>query len=148
MISQFLADHATEILLTVVTAAVMGFCRYLLKELKNYKKLVEEKQDKEVETMIDEKIKPLTKELEELRVQLQETRDIEHSHITLVIAAYRFALIQLCKMYMRQGYMTNIQFEQLTEFYKIYIALGGDTRVQDYFEKACELEIRNDNALR
>lgn len=43
--------------------------------------------------------------------------------------------------------MTNVQFEQLTEFYKIYMALGGDTRVQDYFEKACELEIHEHSAL-
>lgn len=61
----------------------------------------------------------------------------------LIIASYRYRLVQLCKIYMRQGYMTQDQYDQLTEFYKLYTALGGNGQAQDYYEKTIKLEIRD-----
>lgn len=61
----------------------------------------------------------------------------------LIIASYRYRLVQLCKIYIRQGYMTQDQYDQLTEFYKLYTALGGNGQAQDYYEKTIKLEIRD-----
>lgn len=61
----------------------------------------------------------------------------------LIIASYRYRLVQLCKIYIHQGYMTQDQYDQLTEFYKLYTALGGNGQAQDYYEKTIKLEIRD-----
>ena len=61
----------------------------------------------------------------------------------LIISYYRYRLIALCKLYLRQGYMTESQYDQLTEFYKLYHGLGGNGQAKEYYEKAIELPIKN-----
>ena len=63
----------------------------------------------------------------------------------LIIDSYKFRLVQLCKLYIKQGYMTQAQYDQLTEFYKLYSSLGGNGQAKQYFEKAIQLEIREEN---
>jgi hypothetical protein len=40
--------------------------------------------------------------------------------------------------------MTESQFEQLTEFYKLYTGLGGNGQAKEFFDKACALPIHDD----
>ena len=63
--------------------------------------------------------------------------------MNLIVASYRFRLIQLCKIYLKQRYITQDQYDQLTEFYKVYEGLGGNGQAKDYYEKAVRLEIRD-----
>ena len=139
---EFFGKYGLEILLTLVSAGALAFCRHVWKQLKTYKKLLQEKDRQELELMVDSKIEPLIEDIEELRTYIRETRDIEKSHMKLIIASYRYRLIQLCKAYLRQGYMTGDQFEQLTEFFKLYTGLGGNGQAKEYFDKACELSIQ------
>ena len=62
--------------------------------------------------------------------------------MNLIVASYRFRLIQLCKIYLKQKYMTQDQYDQLTEFYKLYEGLGGNGQAKEYYEKTVKLEIR------
>lgn len=59
--------------------------------------------------------------------------------MNLIIASYRFRLVQLCKGYLAQGYITVNQMETLTEFYKLYTGLGGNGAAKVYYEKAMAL---------
>jgi hypothetical protein len=52
-------------------------------------------------------------------------------------------LVQLCTKYLKQGYITPTQFEGLSEFYKVYTALGGNGQAKTYYEKILELEVRD-----
>ena len=76
--------------------------------------------------MIEEKLKPVVEDIEELRRYIRRIENKENQDLTLIIASYRFRLVQLCKMYIKQGYMTQDQYDQLTEFYKLYTSLGGN----------------------
>jgi len=92
--------------------------------------------------MVEAKLEPIYEELEELRTYIRETQNIEKAHMALIIASYRFRLIQLCKEFIKQGYMTYAQYEQLTEFYKLYVGLGGNGQAKNFYEKASALPIR------
>lgn len=140
---EFFAQHWASILLSLVTAGALAICRYLGKQLKNYKKLLDEKDSDQLEDLIDSKLEPIVADIEELRTYIRETQDIEKSHMKLIIASYRYRLMQLCKLYLKQGYMTSEQFDQLTEFYKLYTGLGGNGQAKEFFDKACELPIRD-----
>jgi hypothetical protein len=59
--------------------------------------------------------------------------------MNLIIASYRYRLIQLCKAFLSQGYITTSQMEQLTEFYKVYTGLGGNGAAKVYYDKAINL---------
>ena len=108
---EFFTLHWAEIVLSLITAGLLAFCRHIWKQLKVYREMLAERDRKELEQMVDNKIEPLVQDIEELRTYIRETRDIEKSHMKLIIASYRYRLIQLCKAYLRQGYMTGDQFE-------------------------------------
>lgn len=138
----FLGKHILEILLSIATASVLGYCKHINNKAKEYKSLLAEKEEKEIDERIDEKLEPILDEIEELRAYIRNTKDTEKRHIDLIISSYKFRLTQLCKLYIKQGYMTQDQYDQVSEFYKLYRALGGNGQAEAYFKKIEKLEIR------
>ena len=141
----FLAEWGLEILFAVISAGVVGYFKYqgskLKKKLNDYETMMNEKTTNDHMDMVEAKLEPIYQELEELRTYIRETQNIEKAHMTLIIASYRFRLIQLCKEFIKQGYMTYAQYEQLTEFYKLYVGLGGNGQAQDFYNRASQLPI-------
>ena len=139
----FLAEWGLELLLGLVSAIVMGYAKFkgdkLKKDLDEAKKLAEEKKKQEVEDSIENHLEPIYQELEDLRKYIRETKDIEKSHMNLIIASYRFRLVQLCKGFLNQGYMTMDQRTQLDEFYNLYTGLGGNGQAKIYYEQCINL---------
>lgn len=140
----FITEHIVEILFGLISAGALAFCRYLYKQLMAYKKMLQEKENNDIVELIDEKLKPIVEDIEELRTYIRKIEDKERQDLTLIIASYRFRLVQLCKIYIKQGYMTQDQYDQLTEFYKLYHSLGGNGQAKEYYEKTMELEIRSE----
>lgn len=140
----FITEHIIEILFGLISAGALAFCRYLYKQLMAYKKMLQEKENNDIVELIDEKLKPIVEDIEELRKYIRKIEDKERQDLTLIIASYRFRLVQLCKIYIKQGYMTQDQYDQLTEFYKLYHSLGGNGQAKEYYEKTMELEIRSE----
>lgn len=140
----FITEHIVEILFGLISAGALAFCRYLYKQLMAYKKNVIGKENNDIVELIDEKLKPIVEDIEELRTYIRKIEDKERQDLTLIIASYRFRLVQLCKIYIKQGYMTQDQYDQLTEFYKLYHSLGGNGQAKEYYEKTMELEIRSE----
>lgn len=138
----FVTEHLVEIFFGLVSAGALAFCKYLHGQLKNYKKLLEESKDTELEKTIDSRIEPIQKEIEELRQYIIDTKSDEKSHMQLIISSYKFRLVQLCKEYIKQGFMTQGQYDQLSEFYRVYSGLGGNGQAKEYYELALELPIR------
>lgn len=142
-----LAEWGLEILFALISAAVIGWAKWnankLKKELQTAKELTEEKKKHDIETSIEVSIEPIYEELEDLRKYIRETENIEKTHMSLIIASYRFRLIQLCKGFLKQGYITTAQIEQLTEFYKLYTGLGGNGQGKVFYDMALQLP-RND----
>lgn len=138
-----LAEWGLEILFGLISAIVLGYAKYrgdkLKKERDEAKQLIEEKKKQEMEQSIEIKLEPIYEELEELRRYIRETKDIEKSHMNLIIASYRFRLIQLCKGFLNQGYMTMDQRTQLDEFYTLYTGLGGNGQAKIYYEQCINL---------
>lgn len=139
----FIAEHIVEILFGLISAGVLAFCRYLYKQLIDYKKMLQEKENDDIAELIDEKLKPVVEDIEELRRYIRRIENKENQDLTLIIASYRFRFIQLCKIYIKQGYVTQDQYDQLTEFYKLYTSLGGNGQAKEYYEKTIELEIKS-----
>lgn len=140
----FITEHIVEILFGLISAGALAFCRYLYKQLMAYKKMLQEKENNDIVELIDEKLKPIVEDIEELRTYIRKIEDKERQDLTLIIASYRFRLVQLCKIYIKQGYMTQDQYDQLTEFYKLYHSLGGNGQAKEYYERTMELEIRSE----
>lgn len=141
----FLAEHIIEIIFALISAGALAFCKYMHSQMKNYKKMLKEKEDEEMVDTIDLKLEPIYNELEELRKYIREVGQVEKKHMDLIISSYRFRLVQLCRELLKQGHMTQIQYDQLTEFYKLYTALGGNGQAHDYYNSVMTtLKVKED----
>lgn len=148
-----LAEWGTEILFSLISAAVMGYAKWNGDKLKkeklqaeeNAKIIAEQKLDKKISDAVDISLEPIYQELEDLRKYCRENENLEKSHMALIIASYRFRLIQLCKGFLSQGFITTAQMEQLAEFYKLYAGLGGNGQAQVYYDKAMQLPLKVDD---
>lgn len=138
-----LAEWGLEILFALISAIVLGYAKYkgdkLKKELDKAKELTKEKEKQEIENSIEDHLEPIYQELEDLRKYIRDTKNIEQSHMNLIVASYRFRLVQLCKGFINQGYMTMDQRTQLDEFYKLYTGLGGNGQAKIYYEQCIHL---------
>lgn len=116
----------------------------------------------EIEPILDElakaedNIKFLSTDVKSSITAIKATADSEHKHIyndletiqgnndrkfNLIINSYKFRLIQLCKSHLRDNFITERDFEQITEMYKLYHDLGGNGQAQEYYEKVLKLQI-------
>lgn len=146
-----LLEWGTEILFAIISTIVVGFVTWRGNKLKkekekaeeNAKVLAEQKLDNKITRAIENELDPIYEELEDLRKYIRETATIEKSHMNLIIASYRFRLVQLCKGFLSQGYITLEQRTQLDEFYKLYTGLGGNGQAKIYYEECLHLPAKN-----
>lgn len=147
-ISVFLAQYGVEIVLAICIAAALGFCRGIWSQMRKYGDIITQHytdaDNQRIDTSIDEKLDPIRDEIEELRAYIRKQQDLEKSHLTLILASYKFRLIQLCKTYLKRGYITSGEYEQLLEFYKVYDGLGGNGQAKEFYEKTIKLPIQDD----
>lgn len=139
----FIADHLIEIFFGLVSAGALAFCKYMHKQMKNYRRLLEEQENQQLEEIIENRLEPILIEIEELRKYIREVGQVEKTHMDLIVSSYRFRLVQLCKEFIRQGYMTQNQYDQLTEFYKLYTSLGGNGQAKEYYETTMKLPVHD-----
>lgn len=150
-----LAEWGTEILFGLISAAIMGWAKWHGDKLKkeklqaeeNARIIAEQKLDERIGTHIEVELEPIYQELEDLRKYCRDNENLEKSHMNLIVASYRFRLIQLCKGFLRQEYITESQMEQLMEFYKLYKGLGGNGQAETYYNKAIALPLKTDDEV-
>ena len=148
-----LAEWGTEILFGLISASVIGWAKWHGDKLKkeklqaeeNAKIIAEQKIDKKISDSIEVELEPIYQELEDLRKYCRDNENLEKSHMNLIVASYRFRLIQLCKGFLNQGFITTAQMEQLSEFYKLYTGLGGNGQAEVYYNKALQLPLKVDD---
>lgn len=135
----FLAEHTIAVFFGLISAGLLAVCKYFYSKNKQYKALIDEKEKEQIEGLISAKTEPIIEEIEELRAYSRKVDATEKEHIRLIVSSYRFRLIQLCREYLKQGYLTEDQYEQLSEFYKVYEGLGGNGQAKDFYERTIKL---------
>lgn len=139
----FFINHWSDILLTLITTGAITFCSFIYKKYKNLKSFIKKQQSEELDNVIDKKIEPIVEEIEKLRQYVLEIEIKDKAKMDLIIDSYKYRLVQLCKIYLNQGFMTQDQYDQLTEMFKLYTALGGNGQAKDYYEKTEKLQIKS-----
>lgn len=161
---EILTEYGLEIFFGLVSAGLLAYCKNLWSQKKELEKHKEEDMTRLHRQMILDEIEPITAELVRIKSELNNNintlrsesdrthanmyKDLElvtkknDKNLELIINSYKFRLIQLCKTHLRDGYITQDAFDQVTEMYKLYHGLGGNGQAQDYYERVMELEIR------
>lgn len=163
---EILTEYGLEIFFGLVSAGLLAFCKSLWSQKKELEKHKEEDLTRLHRQMILDEIEPIVEELQHIKSEVKNEvtalrseadkthaamyKDLElvtnknNKNLEMIINSYKFRLIQLCKTHLRDGYITQDDFEQITEMYKLYHGLGGNGQAQDYYERVMELEIRDE----
>ena len=170
---EILTKYALEIFFGLVSAGALAFCKHLYGKNKKLEEMQKADQNRQYRQMILDEIGPIVDELTRLKTEINTVNtsaqvslasfkvecEKEHEHMyddlntvqnenvknfNLIINSYKFRLIQLCKTHLRDNYISESDFEQITEMYKLYHGLGGNGQAQEYYEKVLKLEIKPD----
>lgn len=147
-----IAGYIASIIVTLISAFLLFFCRKIYKEFGLGKKYRKEEERQKIRDLIQEETRPIVNELQELyhRVEgiefdLENCERQERQDVAAIRVSYRFRLISLCKSYIHKEYMTTSEYEQLSEFFKVYEAIGGNGQAKEWYERASELPIHDDD---
>lgn len=170
--STFIVEHLAEIFFGLLSTGTLAFCKYLLNQNKKLKSLTQEEANRKQRQIILDEIEPIVQELtlihEEIKTNKNETdKEIaqiklnsENTHIkmyddlekiqegnsknfALILNSYKFRLVQLCKTHLKDGFISEHDFEQLTEMFKLYTGMGGNGQAKEYYDKVMDLEVRD-----
>lgn len=139
----FLSNYLLEIILGLISTGLLAFCKYLHSQVKYFRNLTKEKSQEEVVEKIQAELKPVIDEIHRLEYRIKEVEDKETYEMGAIVMSYKFRLIQLCKGHIKKGFMTQSEYDQLSEFYKVYSALGGNGQAAEYYEKTEQLPIHD-----
>lgn len=136
---EWIAANWDKVLLSLVTTGALSFCAFLGTKLKHLRGLIEQEEQAQLDEAIEEKTAPIIKEIEELRDYVRKVDKSEQHKINLIISSYKYRLNQLCRLYLKQHYMTIDEYDQLNEFFHLYEALGGNGEAKVAFEQTIQL---------
>ncbi len=160
---EILTEYGIEIFFGLVSAGLLAYCKNLFAQKKELEKRKQEDLTRLHRQMILDEIEPIVEELKRLKDKIEKglgdakhEADVTHAkmykdleivtkkndkNLELIINSYKYRLIQLCKTHLRDGYITQEEFDQISEMYKLYHGLGGNGQAQDYYDRVMELDI-------
>ena len=138
---EFFATYSVEIILALITAGALALCRHFSKKFNDLKALLEEQKEAELNAFVEKKLEPIYQELEDLRKYVRENDLSVNNKLNLIVASYRYRLIQLCQEHLKVGHMTSTEYSQLTELYKLYVGLGGNGQAKEYYDRTVQLPL-------
>lgn len=128
----FIAEHWVSLIFGLISTGAVAYCRMFYKKMKEIEAFKKEQDKEELEAMIEEKMQPL-KEMHAESV---------HNFIT-IRDSYKYRLIELCKIYLERGHLSAKEYDQLSEMWKVYHGLGGNSQAEDYYYRAEKLPIKD-----
>lgn len=160
---EILTEYGLEIFFGLISAGLLAWSKSMANRLKEAEKLKKEDYNRLHRQMILDEIEPIVKELQILKDKIEKgltnakhDADLTHAqmykdleivtkkndkNLELIINSYKYRLIQLCKTHLRDGWITQDEFDQITEMYKLYHGLGGNGQAQEYYDRVMELDI-------
>ncbi len=161
---EILTEYGLEIFFGLVSAGLLAYCRSLFAQKKELQKRKEEDMTRLHRQMILDEIEPLVEEIHRVKTSLDDKvntlrSEADHTHATmykdlelvtkkndknleLIINSYKFRFIQLCRTHLRDGFITQDEFDQITEMFKLYSGLGGNGQAQEYYERVLDLPLK------
>lgn len=135
----FLVENWVSLLFGFISTGAIAYCRFSYKKIKELRVLEERQELDEIEELIEKKLEPVLKLHQESVAMHQETLQ----NFTTIRNSYRFRLIELCQIYLERGSISTKEYSQLSEMWKVYHELGGNSQAEEYYHKVEQLPIKD-----
>lgn len=113
------------------------------KKTKEFEDCLEEK-DGVLGDKVDKLLEHHDNDKAEFDVKLKELTAEYEDKLRRILESYKFRFIQLCKTHIKDGWITDAEWEQIVVFYDLYHGLGGNGQAEDYYNKVKQLKIIRD----
>lgn len=131
---QVLINHWITLIFGLLSAGALAYARYISTQFKKYKELEQEEENEK----LDKRIKSFTDPLQDkLNVDFQRFEHIKYY--------FRYIIIEECERLLEKEYMTADEYQRLSETFKAYHGIGGNSQAEEYYHKAIALPVRYDN---
>ena len=135
MDANFFAQHWIELLFSLLSVGIVGYIRHLVNVVNKYQKLMNDQNEERIREIIKEELKPVMDEI-----------TIERKKFEALKNDYRSKLIRKCEEALQRGSVTMLEFNILTELWKVYHeGLGGNGQGEDFYQRVCQLPIKTDD---
>lgn len=134
--AEFWAENWIKLLFGLLSSGILAYLGYVRKKLKEYRNLRHEDYEERLESLIQCKIDSILK-------PVQTELDIAKEKFEVIKDSYRYRLIALCEIYLNRGYLTPQEYHQISEMWKVYHGLGGNSQAEDYYHKVEKLPVRD-----
>ena len=135
MDANFFAEHWIELLFSLLSVGIVGYIRHLVNVVNKYQKLMNDQNEERIREIIKEELKPVMDEI-----------TIERKKFEALKNDYRSKLIRKCEEALQRGSVTMLEFNILTELWKVYHeGLGGNGQGEDFYQRVCQLPLKTDD---
>lgn len=131
---ELLTEHWVSLIFGLISAGALAYTKYISSEFKNYKKLKTDNEQEELDDRIKIMLKPL-----------QDKLDIDYQRFESIKQYLRYIIIEECERLLQKGYMTTDEYQRLSETFKAYHGIGGNSQAEEYYHKAITLSIKDDD---
>ena len=136
MLTTFLTERWIVLLFGLLSSAIIAYCRHLSNKFQQYRDILDERNERELEDLIEEKLIPVQQELEETQYKFNAIKE-----------SYRYRLIFLCEQYLDRGYLTPKEYSSLSEMWKVYHGLGGNSQAEEFYHKVEGLPVHEHDRI-
>ena len=128
---ELLTQHWISLIFGLISAGALAYARYVSSQFKKYKKLqAEDEQEK------------LEKKIKEFTTPLQEKLNADYQRFEHIKYYFRYIIIEECERLLEKEYMTAEEYQKLSETFKAYHGIGGNSQAEEYYHKAIALPVR------
>lgn len=131
--AQFWAENWVKLLFGLLSAGIIAYLSFLLRKYKTFKKLEDDETKEKLNEFVESKLVPLQEELEKTQEKFEVIKE-----------SYRYRLLALCELYLKRDYITYSEYHQLSEMWKVYHGLGGNSQAEDLYYKVEKLPVKED----
>lgn len=128
----FLLQNSISLVFGLISTGLIAYFGNQNNKLKKLRKLEEEQEREKIQIMIDVSLKDIRDELE-----------VEKQKFNAIKESYKYRLMSLCEIYLDRGFITSKEYTALSEMWKVYHALGGNSQAEDMYHRTERLPIHD-----
>lgn len=134
--AELLTEHWLTLVFGLLSAGALAYAKYIANKFKKYKELEQEDEQDKLNILIEEKLKPIQNRLEDDLNRFNSIKDY-----------YRYLIVEECTRLLNKGSMTAQEYQKLSEIFKAYHGIGGNSQAEDFYHRASKLPVKNEDEV-
>ncbi len=108
------------------------------KEIEKLKKKIKD-DEHEFEERLEDLKQFHNEDKEEFDLKIEDLSQKHQDNLDKILESYKFRFIQLCKIHLKEDFISEEDLEQIIAFYNLYHSLGGNGQAEEYYDMVKKL---------